>query len=52
WFEAADLIINSMAKTIADGNVTYDLARQSASSVNVISTSEFGDYIIANIKQS
>ncbi len=48
WTEAADLVINSLEKTIADKTVTYDLARLIAGSKE-LKTSEFADAMIANM---
>lgn len=49
WGEAADGIVNGMARTIAEGRVTYDLARQTDHEVWVVSSSEFGEGVIANL---
>ena len=48
WTEAADLVINSMEKTITQKVVTYDFARlmEGASEVKC---SEFGRALIANM---
>jgi isocitrate dehydrogenase len=48
WAEAADLVINSLEKTIADKTVTYDLARLIAGSKEV-KTSEFATAMIGNM---
>ena len=48
WAEAADLIITSLEKTIADKTVTYDLARMIPGSKE-LKCSEFGDAMIANM---
>jgi len=48
WGEAADIIIKSLEKTIADKTVTYDLARMIPGSKE-LKTSEFGDAMIANM---
>ena len=48
WSEAADLVIASLEKTIADKRVTYDLARLIAGSTE-LKTSEFADAMIANM---
>ncbi|MBN1256950.1 MAG: NADP-dependent isocitrate dehydrogenase [Planctomycetes bacterium] len=48
WSEAADLIIISMEKTIAEKRVTYDFHRLMKGATK-LSTSEFGDTLIANI---
>jgi isocitrate dehydrogenase len=48
WTEAADVVINSLEKTIADKTVTYDLARMIAGSKEV-KTSEFATAMIANM---
>jgi len=49
WNEAADIIMASLEKTIADKTVTYDLARMIPGSKEV-KTSEFGDAMIANME--
>ncbi len=48
WTEAADLIINSIEKTIANKTVTYDFARLMSESVEV-SCSGFADALIKNL---
>jgi isocitrate dehydrogenase len=48
WFEAADIIIQSMEKAISEGQVTYDFARLSPSATEV-SCSGFGDAMIARM---
>jgi isocitrate dehydrogenase len=48
WGEAADVIMASLEKTIADKTVTYDLARMIPGSKE-LKTSEFGDAMIANM---
>lgn len=48
WVEAADLIIESMSKTIKNKTVTYDFARILPDSKEV-SCSEFGDLMIKNL---
>jgi isocitrate dehydrogenase len=48
WTEAADLIITSMDKTIANKVVTYDFARLMEGAKEV-KCSEFGDALIANL---
>lgn len=45
WFEAADLIINSMQAAISSKNVTYDFARLMPGS-NEVSCSQFGEEMI------
>ena len=51
WTEAADLLIEAVAATIASGFVTYDLARgERNDAVTVVSTSAFGDHIISAMK--
>ncbi|MBC1905616.1 NADP-dependent isocitrate dehydrogenase [Listeria booriae] len=47
WGEAADLIIKSMEKTIADKTVTYDFARLMDGATEV-KCSEFADALIRN----
>jgi len=49
WGEAADAIMASLEKTIADKTVTYDLARMIPGSKE-LKTSEFGDAMIANME--
>ncbi|MFH1786464.1 MAG: isocitrate dehydrogenase (NADP(+)) [archaeon] len=48
WKEAAELIIPAMEKTIAQGYVTYDLARQMAGAKEV-KCSEFAKKIVSNL---
>jgi len=48
WKEAADLIISSMEKAIADKQVTYDFARM-MEGANEVSCSGFGDAMIARM---
>ncbi len=48
WTEAADLIIQSMNKTIADKTVTYDFARL-MDGAKEIKCSEFADALISNL---
>ncbi len=48
WTEAADKIINSMDKTIADKTVTYDFARLMDGATEV-KCSEFADALIRNL---
>lgn len=48
WTKAADLIISSMNKTIANKTVTYDFARLMEGAIEV-KCSEFGDALIANM---
>jgi isocitrate dehydrogenase len=45
WQEAADLIVSSLDKTIADKVVTYDFARQMEGATEV-KTSEFASAMI------
>lgn len=49
WGEAADLIIAGMTKAIADGNVTYDLARRVGREINIVPCSVFGDHVISSM---
>lgn len=49
WTEAADLIINSMEKTIQKKKVTYDFARL-IDDANEVSCSEFGRLLIKKFK--
>jgi isocitrate dehydrogenase len=48
WTEAADRIITGLAKTIADGTVTYDFARLMEGATE-LKCSEFGSAIIENM---
>ncbi|MDF2940871.1 MAG: isocitrate dehydrogenase [Gammaproteobacteria bacterium] len=48
WLEAADLIIESMEKTITDKTVTYDFERL-MDGAKLLSCSEFGDAMIKNL---
>ncbi len=48
WNEAAALIVNGFEKTIQQGILTYDLARQTEGATEV-KCSEFGDAIIKNM---
>ncbi len=50
WKEAADLIVNAVVKTIANGTVTYDLARQMKGATE-LKCSEFGAAIQDNMKK-
>ncbi|MBX9705311.1 MAG: NADP-dependent isocitrate dehydrogenase, partial [Gammaproteobacteria bacterium] len=48
WFEAADYIIESMARTISAKTVTYDFERL-MTGAKLLSCSAFGDAMIANM---
>jgi len=48
WNDAADLIINSIEKTIADKTVTYDFARMMDGATE-LKTSQFADALIKNL---
>jgi isocitrate dehydrogenase len=48
WTEAADLVVTSLEKTIADKRVTYDLARLIAGATE-LRTSEFATAMIGNM---
>lgn len=48
WQEAAEMIVNSMEKTIQSKEVTYDLARQ-MSDAKEVSTSDFAEAIVRNM---
>ncbi len=48
WTEAADLIINSIEKTISSKQVTYDFARLMEGATE-LKASEFGDALISNM---
>jgi isocitrate dehydrogenase len=49
WTDAADLIIQSLERTIENKIVTYDFARQ-MSGAHEVSTSGFADALIANMR--
>lgn len=49
WNEAADLIVNSMEKSISEGNVTYDLARGRTDAIT-LSSSDFAKSLMENIE--
>jgi len=49
WGEAADLIVSSLEKTIAQKRVTYDFERQ-MSGATLLKTSEFGQAMVENMK--
>ena len=49
WVQAAELIIRALIQTIAQGTVTYDLARQ-IQGAEEVKCSEFGAAIVKNIK--
>ncbi|MGE5358795.1 MAG: isocitrate dehydrogenase (NADP(+)) [Bacteroidales bacterium] len=48
WSEAARLIETAIERTVQQGKVTYDLARQMTNATE-LKTSQFGDAIIANM---
>jgi isocitrate dehydrogenase len=48
WKEAADLILSSMEKTIAQKQVTYDFHRL-MEGATLLKCSEFGDALISNM---
>jgi isocitrate dehydrogenase len=48
WDEAADLIVSSLQKTIAQKRVTYDFERQ-MSGATLLKTSEFGEAMVENM---
>lgn len=50
WFEAANLVYPAIEKAIMEKKVTYDLARH-MEGVNPISTSEYGDEVVKNIRE-
>jgi isocitrate dehydrogenase len=50
WTEAADLVINSLEKTIASKQVTYDLARL-IDGAKELKTSEFGTAMIGQMQE-
>jgi isocitrate dehydrogenase len=48
WTEAADLIVRSLEKTIAQKRVTYDFERQ-MEGATLLRTSEFGQAMVENM---
>ncbi len=48
WTEAAQLLVDGLAKAIEDGKVTYDLAK-GRDDAEVLATSAFGELVAANI---
>ncbi|HEX6535339.1 MAG TPA: NADP-dependent isocitrate dehydrogenase [Gemmatimonadaceae bacterium] len=48
WHEAADLIVSSLEKTIAQKRVTYDFERQ-MTGATLLGTSEFGKAMVENM---
>ena len=48
WFEAADMVVNSLEQTIMSKRVTYDFHRL-MDNATLLSCSEFGDAIIENM---
>jgi isocitrate dehydrogenase len=48
WFEAADLVISSMEKSISSKKVTYDFARLMEGATQM-SCSGFGDVMIEHM---
>jgi isocitrate dehydrogenase len=48
WHEAADLIVASLEKTIAQKRVTYDFERL-MSGATLLRTSEFGAAMVENM---
>jgi len=48
WMEAAEMIKNAYAKTVAGGVVTYDFARQMTGATKV-ATSAFADAVVKNL---
>ena len=48
WDEAADLIVSSLEKTIAQKRVTYDFERQ-MTGATLLKTSEFGKAMVGNM---
>jgi len=48
WGEAADLIISSLEKTIAQKRVTYDFERL-MTGATLLKTSEFGEAMAGNM---
>ena len=50
WEDAGQLIRDAVEKTIDEGTVTYDLARQREDAEKV-STTEYGQKVIENIEK-
>jgi len=50
WAEAGEIIVKALTRTIADGTVTYDLARQ-MERAREVKCSEFGAAIVENIRR-
>jgi len=50
WKDAAELVANSLMKTIADGTVTSDLARQ-VDGARILETGEFCERIVLNFDE-
>jgi len=50
WNESAKIIEDSIEKTISEGKVTYDLARQMENATK-LRTSEYAQAIVENINQ-
>ena len=48
WDEAAETVVSALKKTIHQGTVTYDLARQMAGA-KAVRCSEFGEAIVENL---
>ena len=48
WADAADILINSVNKTIEQKKVTYDFARQMENPIE-LKCSEFGNALISNM---
>ena len=51
WTEAAEIIVTALIRTIKQGKVTYDLARQ-MEKVREVKCSEFGSAIVKNLLRS
>ncbi|RKY74706.1 MAG: NADP-dependent isocitrate dehydrogenase, partial [Candidatus Latescibacterota bacterium] len=48
WKEAAELVVRALERTISEGKVTYDLARQ-MEGATLLKCSEFGEAVMENI---
>ncbi|MBP5188787.1 MAG: NADP-dependent isocitrate dehydrogenase, partial [Fibrobacterales bacterium] len=48
WNDAADMIVAAIGRTISQGTVTYDFARQ-MEGAREVKCSEFADAVIANL---
>lgn len=52
WQEAAGLVTRALSRTISQGIVTYDLARQMPEPKEPVSCSGFGEAVLGNLEQA